>query len=154
MQNRLPVAVCENAHQANKGERHKCQTIDVSTRVPLRIQFNKGEQPRERNDEEKRAGKIPVGNLTFPNPSEIGNPRYAINEIQLEPKHEHLRDTVYWSLIRKLLLFEDKEGMETCQKWFKERNAQHPHMIGARAPVPHPHSYHPMPHLNGTFTEP
>ena len=139
---------------------------DVSTRVPLRIQFNKSRDSlRERNDDEKRAGKIPVGNPHWPNPSEIGNPRYAINEIQLEPKHEELRDTVYSSLIGKLLLFEDKEGMETCQKWFKERKSNHPPMIGARAPVPHPHSYNPiappqrnlngnLKSLNGTLTEP
>jgi hypothetical protein len=97
----------------NKHPRVNCWPLaDIKT---FKYKNVKGDQI-QRNDHDRATGMLPCIELTSPdNKSDHttvrGNPRAMVNIIKLSREHEHLRETVFYSIFRDLILFDDKESM-------------------------------------------
>jgi hypothetical protein len=64
-------------------------------------------QKRGRSEHEKARRKLPL-----PEPRESDAPGfvgYAVNLIQLRPEDEHLRDSVFWDIFQRLMVFRTEE---------------------------------------------
>ena len=54
--------------------------------------------------------------LPLPKIDHRGNPRYLVNLIQLDAETEHLRDTLFYAIFDRALLFDDQESALAYQK--------------------------------------
>jgi chromosome segregation ATPase len=54
--------------------------------------------------------------LPLPQINHEGNPRYLVNIIQLDPEHEYLRDTLFFAIFDRTLLFDTAESALSYQK--------------------------------------
>ena len=55
-----------------------------------------------------------------------GNPRYMINILQLSPENEHLRDTLFWDLLRNTILIDDFPSAIKYRREFIRENRSPP----------------------------
>jgi hypothetical protein len=60
-----------------------------------------GGKPRKRTDAERASGSLPLEKIKA-----NGNPEFLVNLIRLREENEHLRDTVFWGVFKKSLLFD------------------------------------------------
>ena len=63
-----------------------------------------GGRKRERNAAEINSQKLPL------HPPAPFGAKYMVNLIQLDPKQEHMRDTVFFHMYRYTLLFENLDA--------------------------------------------
>ena len=66
--------------------------------------LERSREKRQRNAQEKASGKLPLKPI-----SARGFVDYAINMVELSPRHEHLRDTVLWEALRSLAVFQTRD---------------------------------------------
>ena len=74
--------------------------------LPFRVPCN-GRNPakkfRKRNEAEMARASLPLDVLR----NVPGRPEYLVNLVSLDKENEHLRDTLFWSIFKKSLLFDD-----------------------------------------------
>ena len=107
MQNRMDCLVFKKrGEDSERAYREKIRSWAVDE-IPAFKQHNRV----KRTEQEKREGKLPLPTIQW----EIergqipGRPCYMVNEIQLKPEHEDLRDTVFWNALRNTVIFDTME---------------------------------------------
>jgi len=84
---------------------------------------------RPRNAQEVARKALPLEEPHFDDRSRgrpSGNPRYMVNMIQLNSEFEYLRDSVFFALFNKALLFDDMESASEYRKALVDKGIHPP----------------------------
>ena len=131
LQNRMSVVVVQTVAQSNTCfHKLKAKSMAVDQLLPFQCSLPGGKS-RERTPAEKAAKILPLPNQgTSP-----GEPKYAVNELQLLDHHEHLRDTVFWKLLNKMLVFDDLAKLEEYREFMRSKKRDHGMLLALREGV-------------------
>jgi chromosome segregation ATPase len=102
----LSAVVCQNDAVARKLYDKKVKAWSLT-----RMRKYKKDDGSFRTAAEKLKQSLPLPHLNDP-----GNPRYLVNMIQLDRDHESLRDTLFFAMFDRTLLFDDKDSALSYQK--------------------------------------
>jgi hypothetical protein len=120
LQVRMSVVVVQTKAMGLKCFRElKVKSMAIEQLLPF--QNRQGSGFRERTAEEFAAKCLGL-------PSQAaapGRPKYAVNELQLLDRDEGLRDTVFWKLLNKTLVFEDLASLEEYREWVRSEKRDH-----------------------------
>jgi len=105
------VIVTSTAEQEDVYKKYRCHCWSIEIMQPFRV--SQGGVKRRRNPEEMATGELPLPPFPADTP---GNPQYLVNLIRLND--ESLRDTLFWSMFRGAILFDD---MRTAMAYKKEQ---------------------------------
>jgi len=108
----------------------KVWALDQIVPFKVRDAASNGDRPRNAEELAKKALPLEEPHMGFNadrsrvRPS--GNPRYMVNLIQLNSEYEHLRDSVFFAVFGRSLLFDDMESASEYRTFLVRKGAYPP----------------------------
>jgi len=131
LQNRMSVVVVQTMAQSNTCYHDlRAKSMAVDQLLPFQCMLPGGKS-RERTDAEIAAKCLPLPSQG----ASPGQPKYVVNELQLLDHHEHLRDTVFWKLLNKMLVFDDLAKLEKYREFIRSKKRDHGMLLALKEGV-------------------
>ena len=132
---RMMYVIAQNAAVQQELVKQKISSFSVMNSPTFTVKHGKGEL-RVRNDAEKRSKQLPnIAPVSYPGTSEPvkGNPQAIVNILQLADKDEDLRDTIFFNIFGKGLLFDTFSDATEYHSRVCAHNRKH---LGALSLIP------------------
>jgi hypothetical protein len=131
LQNRMSVVVVQSKAQSlSYFHELNAKSMAIDQILPFRRTLPEGGS-QERSDAERAAKCLPLPSQG----ASPGQPKYVVNELQLLDHHEHLRDTVFWKSLNKMLVFDDLAKLEEYREYMCAKMRVHGMLLALKEGV-------------------